>query len=323
MTSSNVAIRHRSGFTLVEVVVVLAIIGLLLALLVPAVQRIRAAADSMITASNLRQIGLAIHHYHLDYGHLPPGYESDLSLPMRDLETLDGPPGWGWGALILPYLESNTLARQIDYSLPCWHPMNASAVATRLKVFLNPAAPNQEHTFQVKDASGNVLAEFARSHFAANAGNDEPWGYTIEDHGEVASGPFFRNSRVRLTDILDGPSNTVFIGEHSVISDKTWVGVVPGAMVAPIDPYRFPFTETDKAATLVLVHSGPAPGELDTIHPPNYPTCHVCQMYSPFQGANVLFGDNSVRMISPRINVDVWAALCTIRGGEVIYDDDF
>lgn len=315
--------RRRRAFTLVELFVIIAIIGVLMALLLPAVQRVRSAADQMVTASNLRQIGVAIHHYHHDYGRLPPGYISDSLHPARDPVTYDGPNGWGWGALILPYLEADTLAKRINFNLPCWHPSNAVAVATRVKVFLNPAAPNSDLTFEVKDASGTVLAVFATSHFAANAGTDEPWGYTIVDQGEVATGPFYRNSHVRFADVLDGTSYTVFVGEHSVISYKTWVGVVPGAEVAPIEPARFPFTEPDKAATLVLVHSGPAPGELDAIHPPNYPTCHVCQMYSPFQGANVLFGDNSVRFISPRINVNVWAALSTIRGGEVVTDADY
>ncbi|HMP61362.1 MAG TPA: DUF1559 domain-containing protein [Gemmatales bacterium] len=313
----------RSAFSLIELLVVVAIMGTLMALLLPAVQRVRAAADSMVTASNLRQIGIALHAFHHDYGRLPPGYEGDSTHPDRDPETFDGPNGWAWGSFLLRYLEADPLHRQINFDLPCWHPANAHMVSRSLKVFLNPAAPNYEPTFEVKDEAGNVLAVFATAHFAANAGTDEPWAYAIEDHGTVADGPFYRNSRVRLADILDGTSHTVFIGEHSVISNKTWVGVVPGASVAPINPGRFPFTEPDAAATLVLVHSGPAPGELDTIHPPNYPTCHVCQMYSPFQGANVLFGDNSVRFISPRINVNVWAAMATINRGELIDDSDF
>jgi prepilin-type processing-associated H-X9-DG protein len=137
----------------------------------------------------------------------------------------------------------------------------------------------------------------------------------------MASGPFYRNSRVRFADVRDGTSYSVFIGEHTSISDKTWVGVVPGSESCPIDPHRFPFTSCDRAATYVLCHSGPAAGEAGVIHPPSFPTCHVCQMYSPFQGGNVLFGDGSVRFIPVSINLNTWAGLCSIKGGEVIDED--
>jgi prepilin-type processing-associated H-X9-DG protein len=137
----------------------------------------------------------------------------------------------------------------------------------------------------------------------------------------------YRNSRVRFADVTDGLTNTVFIGEHAIVSDKTWVGVVPGAAVCTIDPARFPITECDAAATLVNVHSGPAVAEIDPvtgrapIHPPNSPLCHVCQMYSPhIGGAHVLLGDGSVRFISQYIHQPTWAALSSCGKGEVVGD---
>ena len=309
---------RRLGFTLVELLVVIAIIGVLMSLLLPAVQAAREAAHRTQCQDHLRQIGLAMHTHHDAIGHLPAGYLGDPEHPDRDPETLDGPPGWAWGTLLLPFLEEQPLYDALDRRLPCWHPDNAELVATRLPVFLNPASPDQEETMVVRGRGGETLATFGRTHFVVNVGHDEPWVYTIADQSEVANGPFYRNSRTSFKDITDGLTQTVLIGEHSIISDKTWVGVVPGAEVCPEDPDRFPFTACDAAATLVLAHSGPAAGEVDVIHPPNFPTCHVCQMYSPYtHGAYVLLGDASVQMISATINVDTWAALCSINGGEV------
>ena len=116
-----------------------------------------------------------------------------------------------------------------------------------------PAAPNAGPTMKVKDAGGAVLAEFGMSHYVANNGQDECWAYDIKDQsGLPGTGPFFRNSRTTIAAVTDGTSSTVFVGEHTSVSDKTWVGVVPGAEVCPNDPARFPFTECDAGATLVL-----------------------------------------------------------------------
>jgi len=105
-------VRMRKGFTLVELLVVIAIIVLLMALLLPAVQKVREAANKMLCASNLRQIGLAAHNYHGDYGALPPGYYG----PVRknggntDYDINRGP--WiGCLVPLLPYLEQDNLHR--------------------------------------------------------------------------------------------------------------------------------------------------------------------------------------------------------------------
>jgi prepilin-type N-terminal cleavage/methylation domain-containing protein len=312
----------RYAFTLVELLVVIAVIGILVALLLPAIQAAREAAARSQVQNNLKQIGVALHNYHDANKHLPSGYLGDYNATSADPQTLDGPPGWGWGTLILPQLEEQPLYDQLRRTLPCWDAANATLVATRLPVFLNPAAPDDGQPMTVKGHNSEVLGRFGKSHFVANVGHDEPWGYTVGDHRKIANGPFYRNSRVPFSQITDGLSQTVLIGEHAIISDKTWVGVVPGAKVCPSDPGRFPFSTCDEAATLVLAHSGPAAGEVDVIHPPNFPTCHVCQMYAPYSvGAYVLLGDGSVRLIEPTINVDIWAALCSINGGEVASDE--
>jgi len=314
----------RSGFTLVELLVVIAIIGVLMGLLLPAVQQARAAAYRMSSANQARQIGLALLNYESSRNRFPAAYTSDPVRFAPNPQTLDAGPGWGWGTMLLPYLEQSNLYDQLNLQLPCWAPENALAVATRVQSFISAGADDDLQAINVTNGSGTLLGVFGRSHYIANVGQDEPWGYSppVADWRSLPSsrfiGPFYRNSRTRIAEVLDGLSNTVFIGEHTTISDKTWVGVIPGAESCPRDPNRFPFTECDEAATLILAHSGPAATEPGVIHPPGYPTAHVCQFYSPWQGANILFGDGSVRFISNDVNPDVWAALSSMAGGEAI-----
>ncbi|MBX3423244.1 MAG: DUF1559 domain-containing protein [Pirellulaceae bacterium] len=321
----TVARSAMSGFTLVELLVVIAIIGLLIGLLLPAVQAAREAARRSQNQNNLKQIGIAILNHETALKVLPAGYQSVPGSNDTFAMTLDASPGWAWGALILPYLEQVQLSNQFDFRQPAWHTVNAQLAKVRLPMFLNPGAPNFDGDTIVRNASGTELAQLARSHYVANVGNDEPWGHQppLPDWRKVANGPFYRNSRVALAEVTDGLTNTVFIGEHTTISDKTWVAVVPGSVSCPIDPQRHPFTQCDAAATYVLAHTGPSIAEPNTIHPPSFPTCHVCQMYSPWSagGGHVLLGDGSVRHIATSINLDTWAALNTIAGGEVVSYD--
>ncbi len=316
--------ERRGGFTLVELLVVIAVIGVLMSLLLPAVQAAREAARKLQSQNNLKQLGLAIHNYESALGCLPSGYIADTDHALTDPTTLDGPPGWGWGALLLPYLEQQTVHDQLDMRLPCWDSAQGAAVRTNIPVFVNPGAPRRENDCVVTDVNGREVTRFGLSHYVANVGQDEPWGYQppLADWSEVASGPFYRNSRVRLSDISDGLTNTVLLGEHTTISDKTWVGVVPGAQSCPANPDRIPFSTCDHAATLVLCHSGPSAAEPGIVHPPSFPTCHVCQMYAPWssRGGYVLLGDGSVRFISVMVNLDTWAAMNSCKGGEVFYE---
>jgi hypothetical protein len=124
--------------------------------------------------------------------------------------------------------------------------------------------------------------------------------------------------------IRDGLSKTVFLGEHSQrVSQKAWAGTLPGAASHPSPTFAARVgSEPDGAATLLLVHSGPAAGEADVIHPPNDPMAHVCQMFSDHHGGgNVAFGDGAVRFIAETINLDVWAAMSSIAGGETVTGD--
>jgi prepilin-type N-terminal cleavage/methylation domain-containing protein/prepilin-type processing-associated H-X9-DG protein len=352
--------RNRSAFTLVELLVVIAIIGVLVGMLLPAVQQVRAAARRVSCANNLRQLGLAMQNYEGAWGHFPPGFSStptrDGTVPSGvhiDPVTWNAAPGWGWGAHLLPFVEGGNVRDQLDFKKPIWALEHQEIVQTQIPVFLCPSSSGDNLPFTVVDESENPYSPdgaspitLGRSHYVASHGQESAWGSeagvdltgeiftdlysfstkTISVNGDVsrvADGPFYRNSKTRMSEVRDGTTNSIFLGEHSSrLSDKTWVGVVPGATVHP--KFSSPENGPDGAATLVLYHMGPSGGELDItgfpiIHPVNFPTYHVGQMYSEHPGGgNVCMGDGSVHFVSETIDLITWAELSSINEGEVV-----
>jgi len=312
--------RRPAGFSLVELLVVIAIIGVLVGLLLPAVQSARESARRSQCASNLRQLGLALHNHVDARRQFPAGYLADTASAARDPGTFDAAPGTGWGLAIAPFIEEAAVATGYDAAAGVAATANQGVVSRRLGVFLCPTSTGPREPFATQDEAGaphSSGARLGRTDYVANAGHEDPWDTAPRASWEgVANGPLYRNSRTRPAHVLDGLSKTVFIGEHSqALSQKAWAGVVPGAWCQPTEKQRLAGTAAEHGAALVLSHSGPAANEAGVIHAPNDPAGHCDQMFSEHpSGANIVFGDGSVRLVEAAIDRTAWAAFCSIAG---------
>ncbi len=157
----------KRAFTLVEILVVIAIIGVLVALLLPAVQSSREASRRLQCTNNLKQIGLALLNYESNHKLFPPGYVSDF-----DSNGNDTGPGWGWAAMILPQMEESAIYRVIHFDLPIEDASNGVRVAS-IPSYLCPSEDFRQ-VWQANTTGGTAICEVAESNYVAVFGTTEP-----------------------------------------------------------------------------------------------------------------------------------------------------
>ena len=312
--------RRQPAYTLLELLVVIAIVAILIGLLLPAVQKVREAANRVRCSNNLKQIGLALHNYHDDTGHLPPAYTwVDPNQPAP--KSVVGPrlfdrpgraaffetnwPGWGWAAYLLPYVEQDNLYRQIDFTAPTVGTQAAAVRAVRLGVYTCPS-DSGAGIFPVFPLKGTALLDAATNSYAACYGA----GGNLTGAPDRGNGLFARNSSVQFKDITDGTSHTLAVGERPArFARAPWVGVIDQGTIrttagAPVyQSLMFP----PPAMPMARVGNRP----LDD------PWSEPIDFFGPHPtGMNALFADGSVRWVRASTAVDVFQAVATRDGGE-------
>jgi len=302
---------RRNAFTLVELLVVITIIGILVALLLPAVQAAREAARRMSCSNNMKQVGLALHVYHDTFRRFPPGWRG-YNLATGHPDWL-GDPGWGWCAAILPYMEQRNLFEgDLWLHLPITAHENEVGRETYLQTLRCPSDIGQK-MFEMHEGHDHDHGHTAgrqhddHDHFPLLMPTANYVGvFGVEElhhaceHGPcIGEGTFFLNRGVRLAEITDGLSQTLMVGERSSkLSHSTWVGAVPHGEHGP--------------ARVVGVAEFPPNSEASAEHYiHNFSSMHPA-------GTHFLRGDGSVHLVLESIDQQVYFKLCTRANGDII-----
>jgi type II secretory pathway pseudopilin PulG len=296
--------RPRRAFTLFQLLVLLALLGLLFALLLPAIAKVRQAANRATSMNNLKQLAIACHAYHDTYGHLPSGNDGGH---------------FSAAAKLLPFVEQDNLYKLIDFDKPMTDQANATVRATRIKVFLSPLDPIT-----------NVKKEHGATNYLFNAGSN----YALADN----DGLFYQDSKVRFADVTDGLSNTLMGGEtlkgdggtravdvrrqHVLLNKDALKNLKNDSGVQEFKDGKN--IVGDRAAS--WMDGRFLQGTFTGTRPPNDPKPDVsCDGLGGLSGlrslegtVNVMMGDGSVRSVRQTIKLEIWQLLTSRNDGQPI-----
>jgi prepilin-type processing-associated H-X9-DG protein/prepilin-type N-terminal cleavage/methylation domain-containing protein len=311
--------QRRTGWTLIELLVVIAIIAVLIGLLLPAVQKVREAANRVTCNNNLKQLSVAAHHHHDTNGMFPTGLHTvDLLADGRHAN------GTSWEVELLPSIEQENLHQQWNYADYAKNiavsSRNNGLTGQVLKVLLCPSDALADPVFYFESAPDYAWAYgfYALGCYGGNAGKR-----SFPKEQVTRNGIFFQDSRIRLRDVADGASNTFLFGER-FHRDPEFDRIASSLDI----PH--PLATVGQWAGAFAIYGGSLPQHLlSTPVRINYrmpsdgheseATDRLCAYGSGHPGgANFAFADGSVRFVSDQISLATLQALSTRAGSEVV-----
>jgi prepilin-type N-terminal cleavage/methylation domain-containing protein/prepilin-type processing-associated H-X9-DG protein len=308
--------RYRgSGFTLVELLIVIAIIAVLLSLLLPAIQSAREAGRRSQCKNNLKQIGLACRLHHETYGVFPPGWAQAPATVPQGGTLVQG--GHGTFPFLLPFLEQQALANLYRWDKGSQKPENQPVATTQLEILQCPSA---EPDRWVTAAEDPVNFSYGGRGACGDYGGIREIDPRLVDLGLVDRAANYegvlRASHVtphfltRLADIPDGASKTILIAEHAGRPILWRAG-------RPV-PETYAVAAAWVGGTLIF-GQGSTPDGATKPGPCAINCTNDREVYSfHAEGANAVFADGSVHFLNADIDIRVFAHLVTRAGHEVV-----
>jgi len=314
--------RKRHGFTLVELLVVIAIIAVLIGLLLPAVQAAREAARRASCLSKIKQLGLAVQGYHDSRNRFPVGAESDVwPVPQAGTTTI---AGTSWIVHILPLIEEQTLFDRYDFSVAHNHANNAPVGNTVLPSIYCPSGPDP---LRYRDPNGGGVSNNPSTHYygvmgpagltnpTTNTLGGQTFNYTVGDanvngawsahgilsHFRVTAGSVSTNRFVQMRDVTDGTSLTLLVAERAVVLPGTlndyrsWIRGNFGGSGATKN-VTYPINSTNYNGSTNFNHIS-----FGSQHP---------------GGCLFVMADASARFVSETIAMPIYMAMASINSGE-------
>jgi prepilin-type N-terminal cleavage/methylation domain-containing protein/prepilin-type processing-associated H-X9-DG protein len=301
---------RRRGFTLVELLVVIAIIAVLIGLLLPAIQAAREAARRAQCVNHLKQIGLATLQHHDVYGVFPPGWvQAPFTVPQG--EVIEG--GHGFFTFLLPFIERDDLAKIYRWDKRAQGPDNQPVATTQLKNYQCPSAEPDRWVTHLEDPHADY-AYGGRGACGDYAGVREIHTSLVElglvDLAANYRGVLTRDYLTRLADVTDGASHTILVTECAG-RPELWRAHRPvSGMYAPGGAWV--------GGTLIFGQGSTADG---TTKPgPCAINCTNDREAYSFHagGVNAVFADGSVHFLKEEMDIRIFARLVTRAGDEVV-----